>query len=63
MKDIGYKDVETYVRTMISEGFGSKAEDNKIGALKGTKEQKPSLPSCQYKPRRTKKKKRTNVEE
>ncbi len=37
MKDIGYKDVETYVRTMIFEGFGSKAEDNKDGATKRNK--------------------------
>jgi hypothetical protein len=29
MKNIGYQDVETYVRTMISEGFGAKTENNK----------------------------------
>lgn len=37
MKDIGYKDVETYVRTMISESLGSKTEDNKNGATKRNK--------------------------
>ena len=37
MKDIGYKDVETYVRTMIFEGFGSNTESNKYGATKRKK--------------------------
>jgi len=38
MKDIGYKDVETYVRAMISEGIDSQARDKKDSATKRNKD-------------------------
>ncbi|MBT8358640.1 MAG: hypothetical protein KJO61_12835 [Deltaproteobacteria bacterium] len=38
MKDIGYKDVETYVRVMISEDIDSQARDKKDSATKRNKD-------------------------
>jgi hypothetical protein len=31
MKDIGYADVESYVRTLVSEGLGQQIEDTERG--------------------------------
>ena len=63
MKDIGYKDVETYVRIMISEGFGPKTEDKKNGATKRNKgvNTEPSSRLMQIKANQ--KEKRSNVKE
>ncbi|NNK86034.1 MAG: hypothetical protein HKO91_10850 [Desulfobacterales bacterium] len=38
MKDIGYKDFETYVRAMISEGIDSPARDKKDSAAMRNKD-------------------------
>lgn len=59
MKDIGYKDVETYVRAMISEGIDSKAGDKKDGVTKRNKDTHtvPSSTSMQTRTRQKEKEK------
>lgn len=55
MKDIGYKDVETYVRAMISEDIDSPARDKKDSATKRNKDAH-TMPSSTSMQTRTKQK-------
>lgn len=63
MKDIGYKDVETYVRIMISESFGSKSEDKKDGTIKRNKGAHTVPSSTPVQTKANPKEKRSNVRE
>ena len=63
MKDIGYKDVETYVRTMISEGLGLNTANNKNGVTKQNKGARTEPSSTPIQAKARQKEKRSNVEE
>ena len=63
MKNIGYKDVETYIRIMISEGFGSKAEDKNDYTIKRNKGAHAEHSSTSVQIKANKREKRSNVKE
>ena len=59
MKDIGYADVESYVRILVSEGFGQQIEDteSRVGHSDNSDDNAPVLerinPTKEEKPRET----------